>query len=152
MRRFVQTRDVLAFVREFHRNLSAYYESMSHIAEKNRVKMLLNYLGGHEQHLESSIEEFEEHASPSLLASWFQFMPKDFPPDCFDEDTFEPTMAVDDVVSMALQFDDCLLKLYTVMAAEAELAEVKELFVALVKMEEGEARTLARDTLWLKDI
>lgn len=152
MRRFVQTRDVLDFVREFHRNVSEYYESMSQIAEKNRVKMLLNYLGEHEKYLGECIEEFEENASPSLLASWFQFMPKDFPPDCFDDDKFEPTMGVDDVVSIALQFDDCLLKLYRVMAAEAELAEVQEVFAALLKMEEGEARTLARDTLWLKDM
>ena len=152
MRRFKQTKDVLDYVRKFHGQLSEYYDSMSQIAEKERVKMLLDYLSRHEKHIEASVAEFEKDASKNILNTWFQFMPKNFPPDCFEKNGLKPNMSVDEVITVALHFDDCLVELYKVMAKEAEISEVKDLFTTLLKMEQQEERTLARDSLWLKDM
>lgn len=152
MIRFKQTKDVLDYVRTFHSQLSKYYESLSQIAEKERVKMLLDYLSRHEKHLAENLAEYENDAAKKILNTWFRFIPKNIPPDCFENNKLKPNISVDDVISIALHFDDCLIELYKVMAEEAEIEELKDLFNNLLEMEKQEEKILARDALWLKDL
>jgi rubrerythrin len=58
-----------------------------------------------------------------------------------------PNMSVDEVVKIAMDFDDALVELYKDAAREAEEEHVKELFQDLINMENTERQSLARDTM-----
>ena len=49
---FETTKDVLDHARDFHRQLSDHYAQLRDKAERERVKMLLDYLSRHEKHLD----------------------------------------------------------------------------------------------------
>ena len=72
MKRFKQTKDVLDYARTFHRQLSEYYDSLSKLAEKQRVKMLLDYLSRHEKHLDEILADYEEDASKKVMNTWLK--------------------------------------------------------------------------------
>ena len=64
---YKKTRDILDRARTFHNNISERYRTLSVAAEKEKVKMLLDYLSRHEKNLAKSLEEYEEDASREIL-------------------------------------------------------------------------------------
>lgn len=57
-------KDVLEHARDYHRILSDFYNKLGAKAQKQRAKMLLDYLSRHEKHLEDSLAEYEKEVSP----------------------------------------------------------------------------------------
>ena len=149
--RFEQTRDILNHARDFHRQVSEFYKRLSDKAEKQRVKMLLDYMSRHESNLERSMAKYQEATSKEVLDTWFQYT--------HDEDTlalcrdteFKPDMTVEEVVRVALRLDDCLIKLYREMAARTDCNEAREIFKNLLALEESEKSKLARNAQLLMD-
>lgn len=146
------TRDVLDHARAFHGELGKLYERLAGEAQQERVKMLLNYLSRHEEHLEEGLAQYEEGASKRILDTWFKYVPgEDRLREC-QSIQLERDMSVDDVVAVALRLDTCLLDLYKEMADTAVSQEVKDVFTNLLDMEEQEKHKLARNTLLLQDL
>lgn len=149
---FERTQDVLDHARIFHNELRRLYEQLSTETEKERVRMLLDYLSRHEEHLEESLAAYEEGASKRVLDTWFKYVPAEDKLEKFRDVKLEPDMSVDDVVDVALRMDDCLVDLYKEMAEVAVSQEVKEVFTNLLEMEEQEKHKLVRNALQLKEI
>ena len=61
-------------------------------------------------------------------------------------------MSVNDVIRIALDFDNCLIQIYKELIKETEVSEVKDVFNSLLKRLEQEQHNLVRDALWLYDI
>ncbi len=59
---------------------------------------------------------------------------------------------LDDVVEMALRFDECLVQLYQEMVKNAETDEVREAFQNLLEMEKKEELKLVKDAFQLKEM
>ncbi len=151
---FETTKDVLDHAREFHGQVSEYYRQLGEKNQKERVKMLLEYMSRHEKHLEESLARYEEDVSGRILNTWFQYPPpKDMLKTCVNL-TLEgkENLTVDEVIELALQIDGCLIQLYKQMVAESEFDEVKEVFNNLLEMEKQQEMTLVRDALHLKEI
>ena len=151
---FETTKDVLDYVREFHRHLSEFYHNLSNKTERQRVKLLLDYLSGHEKHLEENLARYEEDVSERILNAWFQYPPpKEVLNACkcvVIED--KEDLSVDSVIEMALQLDDCLIDLYKEMVKSSEFEEVKEVFNNLLAMTKQKKMDLVRDSHELKDM
>jgi len=151
---FETTKDVLDYVRGFHRHLSEFYHNLSNKTEKQRVKILLDYLSGHETHLEENLVRYEEDVSERILNAWFQYPPpKEVLNACkcvVIED--KEDLSVDSVIEMALQLDDCLIDLYKEMVKSSEFDEVKEVFSNLLAMTRQKKMDLVRDSNELKDM
>ncbi len=142
--RFKTTRDVLDRVVTFHQQLRDLYLRHANIADKERVKLLLDYMARHEEHLQKSLSQYEDNASERILDTWFKHIPSSaILKDCNDV-RLAPDMSVEEIVKTALKFDDCLVDFYTVMAEKCVSEEVKSIFSNLLKMENQEKMKLVR--------
>lgn len=151
---FETTKDVLDHVREFHQQLSAFYRNLIDKTNKERVRMLLDYLSRHEKHLEESMARYEAEVSERILKTWFQYPPpKEILGICktLAVDEVED-LSVDGVIKLALELDDCLIDLYKEMIRGSGSEEVREVFQSLLDMEKQEELELVRDSLELKDL
>ena len=146
------TKDILDQARAFHEQLSAYYRKLSVKAQRQRVRMLLDYMSRHEKHLEECLLEFEQDASRKILETWFKYTPQMDIPSCFEDIELSRDMCIDDVIKLALRLDDCLVELYKGMVKEAESRDVKKVFTNLLEMEKHEKMNLVRDAIELKEI
>nr|MBS0019122.1 hypothetical protein [Gammaproteobacteria bacterium] len=152
MRTFERTRDVLDHARSFHHQVGALYQRLENQAEKERVQMLLDYLGRHERHLEKSLADYEEEASKRIMDTWFQYTLEEDPSDLLSEVQIKGDMSVDDVVRLALRLDDYLIDLYKNMAENTDIPEVKEMFTNLLELEQQEEHQIARNALRLDEM
>ncbi len=64
---FENFKDILDHARAFHRQLSSYYKKLGDKAERERVKMLLDYMSRHEAHLDESLKQYEEEVFKGLM-------------------------------------------------------------------------------------
>lgn len=151
---FETTKHVLDHVREFHGRIGEYYKRLGDHNSMERVKMLLDYLSRHEKHFQESMKEYEEAISKQILNTWFKFPPCQEMTDINQAISLDenPDMTVDDVIETALKMDDCLIRLYTEMAARSPATEVREVFENLLKMEKKRELNMVRDTLRFNDI
>jgi rubrerythrin len=151
---FETIKDVLDHVREFHHQLSTFYRNLIDKTDMERVRMLLDYLSQHEEHLEESMARYESEVSERILKSWFQYPPpKEIPGICKTLAVDEVVdLSVDGVIKLALELDDCLIDLYNEMIRGSKSEEVREVFQSLLDMEKQEELELVRDSLELKDL
>ncbi len=56
------TRDVIEQARDFHLQLRDFYSRLKEKAQKERLKLLLDYMSAHELQLEENLEAFEDVA------------------------------------------------------------------------------------------
>ncbi len=135
---YKKTGDIIDRAREFHGKLADLFHTFSESAEKETVRMLLDYLGRHERHLELSLAQYEESASKQILETWFKYEPERATARCIDGVKFSPSMSIEEVTKMVLQLDDCLINLYREAAHNAQSQEVREVFRSLLEMEREE--------------
>jgi hypothetical protein len=152
MTRFSRVRDLLEQVQGFHGELASYYGQVASGTAQERVKMLLEYLSSHQRNLERSLKDYADDASRKVLETWV------------DEShcarllanartmKLPPDMNVEDVARLAMQIDECLVRIYRYLSEEAETAAVREVFRNLVLLEQNELRKLALNALRAGDM
>jgi len=145
MESFKQVRDIFALSRGFHRRLSEYYARLANHADRQRAKMLLDYLSRHEANLQSCLERYEADASNRLLDAWCQYVPEAFSFEHLGNCLTNPEITVDEVASLVLRLDDALIEFYRDLADNAESPEVRELFENLLQLAVSEEVTLKRE-------
>jgi len=147
-----QTRNVIDYARNFHKELSEFYHNLSDQTDKARIVMLLDYMSSHEKHLEESIAGYEEHAATKIFDTWVQFTPELEPLKCNANMQLEIDMTVDDIITIAVKFDDCLIDLYQKLSESAQSLELKKVFGKLLDMENQEKIKMIRQAIMLNDI
>lgn len=154
MHNFEQVKDVLDYGRQLHADLSGFYESLNERKQQVRVRMLLDYLSRHERHLEETVERFEDESKKQVLDTWMQYAPSIDVSGMIDTQSanVHGDMSVDEVVQIAIRFDDALVELYREAAQEADVDRVKDVFCNLVELESNEKLKMVRDTLMFGDL
>lgn len=132
---FEQARDVIEKARTFHHELAEFYHRIGTVVDRERVQLLLEYLGGHEERRERQLTEFARSTSVSILDTWYQFPPDTRVRDALQKIHIRPDMTVAEAVCMALQLDENLLRLYRQAAEGAPVEHLREAFTRLY--EEG---------------
>ena len=145
MESFKQVREIFDLSRGFHQRLSEYYGRLASQAERQRAKMLLDYLSRHEANLQSCLERYEAEASNRILGVWCQYVPEAFSFDHLNASLANPAITVDEVTSLVLRLDDALIEFYRDLADNAESAEVRELFESLLQLAVSEEVALKRE-------
>ncbi len=145
-------KDVLDHARMFHKIIGDYYIRLRSITDKERIKMLLDYLSRHEQYLEKSLVKYEEGAPEKVLKTWLQFTPCQEMLKHLEDIVAEPLKSTDEVIDVAMKLDDCLIELYEDMAMRAESEDLRAVFNNLVEMEKQEKLNVTRTALSLDDI
>ena len=126
---FETTKEVLDHAREFHTQLSEFYSLLSSKSEKQRVKLLLDYMSQHEKYLEDTLTRYEEEVSDKILNTWFQYPPPKEILDTCREVSIKETdyLTVDDVIEMAVKLEQCLIDLYKEMIKNKKIIFQKHL-------------------------
>ena len=150
--RFKTMRDVMDRVILFHKNLAKFYHNMSDVVQKERVKLLLDYMARHEEHLQENLARYKGEISTRLLDTWFKYVPSsNVLKDC-EQQVIKPDMSVEEAVTQALKFDDCLLNFYNIMAENCCYKDLKEIFTNLANMEKRNRQNFVRDAQEVYDL
>ena len=153
METFKTTRDITEWLRKTHRRLSRFYDQHRKVADKERVRLLLDYLSRHEQTLEKALADLEDEARQQILDTYFQYLPEEFDELRFDDlHLLESDMTVDDVIRIVTRNDEALTRLYDRLAQTAAIPSVKDMFVRLRDQLEEERTRLVENAMHLKDI
>jgi len=147
---YKRTKDLLDRARLFHERLGELYKRLETVSKKEQVKMLLDYMSRHEKHLTESLSKYEEEASRRVMDYWYKYTPNNKSCEHLENIELRPDMTIDDVISLAMRMDECLVELYRSVAENAESEEVKEIFNSLLEMEKQEEVELLRNALDLK--
>jgi len=150
--RFTQVRKMLDQVREFHGQLAEYYNQLSDTAAQERVKLLLDHMSSHEQHLQKSLAAYEEDESRQVMDTYVDCIYCDEILATCEQSPITPQLDVDGVIRVAMDVDNCLLRFYREVAANADSETVREVFRNLIDAEEAELRKLAMNALGAKDM
>lgn len=141
-----QTRDILEHAQHFHRQVSQYYDELGSHTDKQRIKMLLDYMSRHERNMAKSLAQFEHSAPRNVLNACFK-VGHEFKSCCEVVKDLNVTsdMSVDDVIEMGMKFDDCLISVYQDLAETAADERVRRVFQDLLELEQKEKRQLVRN-------
>ncbi len=150
--RYKTVRDVVVHSRQLHHQISEFYQNLGERHQQERVKILLEYLKRHEDHLEETLAKFEKDKSQKIWDEWFQYAPEHDLEKVLDGEEIRMDMDIDDVVTLALKLDDYFIDLYQDMVQNAVSSAVKDVFQNLLEMEQKEKIRLARTALEVNDM
>jgi rubrerythrin len=152
MHNFEQVKDVLDYGIQLHGQLTDLYDSLNQQNDQARVKMLLDYLSRHEKNREQAMQRFEDESRKSILNFWLQYSPGSNVEQLLRDAAVRPDMSVDDVIKIAMAFDNAMIELYKGAAIIVDDPHAKEVFTNLAEMEEQEKHRFIRDAEWMDDL
>lgn len=151
--RFEQTREILRHIHDFHRSLSHCYQGLERKADRERVKLLLDYMNAREGALAQALEDFMEEAEPEVLDTWFQFADESvclsLPCPIVD---VQGESAIDEVIALAKESHECLMKAYEEIIANSDTQRVRDVFQNLLDEGQRAWKALMRNTQLLSDL
>lgn len=147
-----QVKEFLDYGRSLHGEIRAYYDSLNEHTDKERLKMLLDYLSRHEHRMEESLRRFEQISRQEILAVWLEHVPRMDVQEIIDQCAFSKEMSLEDIISIAIRFDDAQVNLYREVANRTEDARVKTVFNNIVSMEENEKNQMLRNASMLREM
>jgi len=144
----VQTaKDVIEQTKAFHRKLGDFYQDLSDKVEKERVKILLEYMSRHHDNLAAIVDEYEDSVSENVLNTWFMYVNKECDLSPFFDANIGPEMTAQQAIKIAVDLDKCLLETYEAMLQNEVPDEVSEVFESLLEMEKIEKIKMAKNAL-----
>ncbi|WP_051677151.1 ferritin family protein [Maridesulfovibrio frigidus] len=144
----VQTaKDVIEQTKAFHKKLGDFYQNLADKVEKERVKILLEYMSRHHDHIAIIIDEYESSAAENILSTWFMFVHKECDLSPFFDANIGPDMTAQQVIKVAVDLDKCLLDTYEGLLQNDIADDVREVFQSLLEMEKLEKIKLAKNAL-----
>lgn len=150
MKPYKTVSEILELVRDYRRRLSELYHSLEDPKDSKRLAMLLEYMSRHEKLFERSLARFEEDRRSRILGVWFQYVPEDLR---FDDVKVGPNQSIAQVVDMALEFDEKLVRFYEHMARNvSDYEETRAFFEALAEQEKQEKAQLEVNAEMIKEL
>lgn len=150
--RFQTARDLLDQAAGLHEGLARYYQRLSGEAQKERVKLLLDYLARHEQNMSEVLARYSRETADKVRNAWFsQELDGEFVK-CIPPARPVAELDNDGIIDLAIQLDDCIIDLYQLIAMSSELPEAREAFANLVSLERQEKLRMVRQAMRLDDL
>jgi hypothetical protein len=134
--------------------LSDHYLMIKSRAENQRVDLLLDYLIHHEKLRDKYLANYEESAPSGILNYWVQCSSNKhckMIEQCLNQIENQQSYSLDDVVQMAVHFDNCLIKIYKALEKESSSDEVKAVFHCMIQMAKQDEKYLVKESQWLDD-
>ncbi|TIH12839.1 hypothetical protein D0S45_16955 [Marinifilum sp. JC120] len=149
----VQTaKDVIEQTRAFHNRLVSFYKDLSYQVDKERVKILLEYMSRHHENLVGIMDEYESRISEQVLNTWFMYVNKECDLSPFFSADLGPEMTAQQVMQLAVDLDKCLLETYEAMLQNDIPDDVSAVFQGFVDMEKREKIKLAKSALKIETL
>jgi len=150
--RFSTIQDVVDFAKKLHGALAEQYAELEQLSSSERARLMLDYLSRHEQNLKQAMEKYEGDMTKAIAALWLQDVPELQSDELVQKVRGVDLRNVDNIISVALDVDEYLIKLYQCMADEVDSDAGREVFKSLIKLEDNERHRLSRAAFRLADI
>jgi hypothetical protein len=143
---YKQKSEIIGQIQSYHKQVAALYYDIYTKVENKEIKPLIFDLYKHEKERERYLDRHKKIAQ--AMNCWLDF-PCDKLTNQMNEclkHNFGPRSEVtmEDLLKLELHFDDCLIKLYNILAAENELSEtVANIFYYMLKKTKKEQDILA---------
>jgi hypothetical protein len=150
--RIETTKDILKHFQKFHKLIADYYHDLSQKADKERVKLLLNYLEEREIQIEKTLNGLENSISSNVLNSWFTHSNCKEKLENLSNLLSGDLPSVNQVIDQFLYMDNCLIDLYSKLVESAENVEVQEFFDNLSELEKNHKKKILLNASQYEDI
>ncbi|MDN2664934.1 hypothetical protein [Psychromonas sp. 14N.309.X.WAT.B.A12] len=129
-------KDFLLYIEDCHKALAELYQRLSLEANDEKVKLLLEYMRNKEQLSYCHLHQYVQQAPLSLLNAWLEdIFDQSFPQRC-KELKFQPELALEDVVTLAIQLDIQLIEAMQVATINSSTSEAEIALEGLTSKEE----------------
>jgi len=142
---YKQKCDIIGQIQSYHKQVAKLYYEFYEKVEDKEMKLLVYELYEHEKFRDKYLEKHKKIAE--AIKSWL-----DFPcdklsnqiSDCFKNLNTQSDLSMEDLIKLEMYFDDCLIKLYNILASENELSEtVANIFYYMLKKTKKEKTIFA---------
>lgn len=147
-----QVKDFVRFGKELHAEIKKLFDDLNEHAELERVKLLLDFLGRHESHMEEALARFEKSSHSGILEAWLEYSPELDVAAVMQQCALPDKPTSDDIFDAAMKFDDTLVQLYREIRTKANDRKTRALFDNLLTLEEKEQIQVARAVMSLADM
>lgn len=147
-----QVREFVDFGKHLHGRIKELFDDLNEHAELERVKMLLEFLSRHEEHMEESLARFEKDARHGILEAWLEYSPSLDVEAVMEKFKVKDKPSSDEIFQIAMDFDDTLVKLYREVAEKVNDSRTKQVFKNLLQLEEKEKIQVVRAAMALDDM
>jgi hypothetical protein len=149
-----QVRDMLKLAQRAYRELSDYYAKRNLELKERRAAMLVDYLQGHEEKMESVLSDTMASISEKTLDTFYQYEPESVErilPEVY-ELHFDDDAGTDEITAKAIRFHEIMRDYYAKAEDMAGSQAVAEVFKNLKDEEVNKVQTIAQDANALHDI
>ncbi len=149
----VQTaKDVIEQVKAFHVRLGNFFQKLSEEVEKDRVKLLLEYMSRHHDNLAYIMEEYEESVAKRILDTWVMYVNEECDLSPFFDAKLGPNMTAQEALLVAADLDKCLIETYEAMLQNDIPDDVSEVFEGLLEKEKQGKIKMAKAALKIETL
>jgi hypothetical protein len=140
-----QKSEIIGQIQSYHRQVAQLYSTVYERVEDKKMKSLLREMHKHEKSREQYLERHKRIAE--AMNCWLDFpcdKLSDQISECFRVLDLQERLAMEDLIRIQLHFDDCLIKLYNILASENALSEsAATIFYYMLRKTEKEKNMLA---------
>jgi len=140
-----QKSEIIGQIQSYHMQVAELYHDIYSRIEDKQMKILINDLYEHEKSRERYLMRHKRIAES--MNCWLDFPCEKLSnqiSDCFKNLDTGSDLSMEELIRIELHFDDCLIKLYNILASENELSEsVSNIFYYMLKKTSKEKNILA---------
>lgn len=143
---YKQKSEIIKQIQSYHKQLATLYNNLYEKIEDDEIKLLISDLYQHEK---SRCDYLEKHKKIATVINCWLNVPSEKLSnqisECFQNIKTDSNLSMSELISIELHFDNCLIKLYNILASESELSEtVTNIFYYMLKKTKKEEKTLAQ--------
>ncbi|MCD4832881.1 MAG: hypothetical protein K8R31_03730 [Bacteroidales bacterium] len=143
---YKQKSKIIEQIQSYHKQVAQLYFGLYEKVENEEIKLLIYDLYQHEKFRESYLEKHKKIAK--AMNCWLGFPSNKLSnqiSECFKNIKTGPDLSMADLIKIELYFDNCLIKLYNILASENELNETMiNIFYYMLKKTKKEETILAK--------
>ncbi len=137
--------EILGHVERFEQSLGDYYANLCRKTTHEGVRLLTDYMSRHSLRIHELLEKVPADTRKVLYSTPIPYMPELPGENNIKQAHLPANPTASEVLDAAIQFDDCLVKMYHSVADQAVSQEIKDFFEYLI-------RDMETDEIQLKKI
>jgi rubrerythrin len=142
---YKQKSAVIEQIQSYHKQVAKLYEGLYERIEDEKMKSIIHDLHDHEKSRENYLEKHKNVAK--AMNSWLSFSCDKLSnqiSECFKDINTESDLTMDEIIRIEMYFDNCLIKLYNILALENGLSETAtNIFYYMLKKTKKEETILS---------
>jgi hypothetical protein len=124
--------------------MSACFHTIHEQTKDQCLQYLSDYMADHETKIDQCIASYEDDAAKGVLGTYLQFGDEDEISARIAQMSFDDSMTAEELVTVALDIQRDLVKLYRELSEATSVPELSDLFNSLITLEENKGRHYTR--------